>query len=110
MEIEALLGPQVALIDDREEEVASIEALLNELNIGNKFFKVDYTAPDYPAEPINTIELVFLDLYYNPNFGAEFDPYACVQWLNHIVPRDKKYILIIWSKDPQVKDELLEVM
>ena len=108
--IENYLGPQVAIIDDIPAEVASIEKVLQKLNIGNKYFKVDAVEPNYPAEPIQTIEIVFLDLFYNTQIAAEFNPYACVDWLQHIIPHGKKYILIIWSKDIQHKDELLQII
>jgi hypothetical protein len=108
--IDNFLGPQVAIIDDIPAEVASIENVLRELNIGNKYFEVDGLEPNYPSEPIKTIEIVFLDLFYNTQIAAEFNPYACVDWLKHIIPHGKKYILIIWSKDIQHKDELLQII
>ena len=108
--MESILGPQVIIVDDIETEVASIEHVLSEMNIGNKFFKVDYTQPAYPIEPIQTAEVVFLDLFYNTRAAAEFDPYACGEWLNHIIPQGKKYILIVWSKDTHVTDDLLKTL
>lgn len=108
--IENYLGPQVAIIDDIHEEVVSIESVLEERHIGNKYFKVDYLEPAYPPEPIQTIEIVFLDLFYNKQMAIEFDPYACVEWIQHIIPHGKKYILIVWSKDTHFTDELLKIL
>lgn len=105
--IDNYLGPQVAIIDDIQEEVASIESVLKELHIGNKYFKVDYLEPAYPLEPIQTIEIIFLDLFYNKQMAAHFDAYACVNWIKHIIPYGKRYILIVWSKDTNYSDELL---
>lgn len=108
--IDSYLGPQVAIIDDMPEEVASIEHVLEERHIGNKYFRVDYLEPVYPIEPIKTIEIVFLDLFYNKQMAAQFDAYACVEWIQHIIPHGKKYILIVWSKDTHYTDELLSVL
>src|ERR1035437_2565573 len=104
------IGPQVAIIDDIQDEVLSIEKHLEENKIGYKYFNVDYTQPKYPSEPIQTLEIVFLDLFYNTNFSVDFDPYQCVEWLIHVVPKWKKYILVIWSKDIHVTDELIRLM
>lgn len=108
--IDNYLGPQVAIIDDIPAEVASIETILNERNIGNKYFKADSLEPQYPSEPIQTIEIVFLDLFYNTQMAAVFDPYACVEWLRRIIPHGKKYILIIWSKDIHYEEDLLKIL
>jgi hypothetical protein len=104
------LGPQVAIIDDKKEEAEPIEKAFDSLNVGNQFFLVDFTEPKYPEHPLNNIELVFLDLHYNEGFGAEFDPYLCSDWLKRIVPQGKKYVLVIWSRDPEKAKELLPVM
>jgi hypothetical protein len=108
--INEILGPQVAIVDNNYEEVKSIETRLDELNIGNVFFPVDFVKPIYPKKTISTIELVFLDLFYNTGINAAFDPFACCEWLTRIVPANKNYILIIWSNDPDHKDELMEVI
>lgn len=104
------LGPQVAIIDDKRDEAEPIERAFNDLNVGNQLFIVDFTEPKYPEHPLNNIELVFLDLHYNEGFGVDFDPYLCCDWLNRIVPPDKKYVLVIWSRDIEKADYLLEVM
>lgn len=108
--IDNYLGPQVAIVDDIPEEIASIESILDERHIGNKYFKVNYLEPAYPPEPIQTVEIVFLDLFYNKQMAAEFDPYACFEWIQHIIPHGKKYILIVWSKDTHYTDELLHLL
>ena len=93
--IDNYLGPQVAIIDDVPAEVASIETVLNERNIGNKYFKADNLEPQYPSEPIQTIEI---------------EPYASVVWLRRIKTKEKKYILIIWSKDIHYEKDLLTIL
>ncbi|HAO07113.1 MAG TPA: hypothetical protein DCQ50_09005 [Chryseobacterium sp.] len=107
--LDEILGPQVAIIDNNENEIKSIEVELNELKIGNKFYEVDYIEPNYPIQPLNTVEMVFLDLYLQAGL-RKFDPYMCINWLNAIVPAGKKYILIIWSNDTHEADQLMKVM
>jgi len=107
--LDEILGPQVAIIDNNELEIKSIEVELNELKIGNKFFEADYVEPNFPVQPLSTVELVFLDLYLQTGI-QKFDPYMCINWLNAIVPAGKKYILVVWSNDTQEVDQLFTVM
>lgn len=107
--LDRIVGPQVAIIDNNPAEIKSIEVMLNEMKIGNQLFEVDYLEPDFPKQPLSTVQLVFLDLYYN-NASHDFDPYACTDWLKAVVPANQNYILIIWSNDPHKADELFEVM
>lgn len=104
------LGPQVAIIDDREEDAIPIEIAFNELSIGNKFFKVDFAEPNYPKNPLQNVEIVFLDLYYNEGYGYNFDPFLCINWLEKVVPKGRKYVLVIWSRDTVHTEELLNEM
>jgi len=107
--LDDILGPQVAIIDNNEDEIKSIEIELNELKIGNKFFEVDYVEPNFPDQPLNTVELVFLDLYFQSGL-SRFDPYMCINWLTAIVPHGKKYMLIVWSNDTHEANNLMDVM
>ncbi len=104
------LGPQVAIIDDLEAEALPLSEALTRLSIGNQFVKVDLADPHYPDSPLHNVELIFLDLYYREDFGAEFEPYICCDILQRVLPPGKKYVLVIWSKDIRKKDVLLPVM
>lgn len=104
------LGPTVAIIDDIEREVISLRQELDKRNVGNHFFKVDISDPTYPDQPLSTVQLVFLDLNYDTGFGAQFDAYMCVNWLSRVIPEGHHYSLVVWSKDHEKTDELLEVM
>lgn len=104
------LGPQVGIVDDKPEEIFSIQNTLDSLHVGNTFFKVDFTEPKYPEKPIDTIQLLFLDLHYNENYGAAFDPYFCINWINKIVPKGQVYTLVVWTRDAGNAHELDELM
>ncbi|RPD38569.1 hypothetical protein [Chitinophaga barathri] len=104
------LGPQVILIDDKKEEIEAIEKFLEEKHIGSVFFEADPIEPDYPLTPIDTVQLVFLDLYYGSPFAAQFDPNACTEWIERVIPPGQKYYLVIWTKDKSRSEELLELM
>lgn len=104
------LGPQVAIIDDNRDEVASIENSLVERNVGYRFFNADPVEASYPDQPIETINLLFLDLYYTSIYNAPFDAERCAQWIDSIVPAGKKYYLVVWSKDGEKTEELLGVL
>lgn len=98
-----VFGPKVAIVDDVLADVEGIINYMENKNIGYKYFNADITQKNYPEAPIDTIDLVFLDLYYS----AQFNPYHCAQWINSIIPSKKLYELIVWSKDSHKTDELL---
>ncbi len=99
-------GPQIAIVEDNLEEVKEIREFFALQNIGYKLFDADITQNNKPAKPIETIELIFLDLYYLP----EFDPYLCADWVNSIVAENKLYELVIWSKDSHKSEDLRNVL
>ena len=99
-------GPQVAIIDDRPDEVQGIIDYLETQNVGFKYFNADITAPEYPKEHIESIELIFLDLYYSDKFRVE----QCAQWIDDIIPLNKQYELIIWSKDTHLTGEVIDTL
>lgn len=100
------LGPQIAIIDDKRDEVIQLEQTFTNLHIGYEFFNADLAEAKYPKEPIPSVEFIFLDLYYNEKFDAEI----CAQWVDSIIPTRKKYDLVVWSKDPHKVDELLGIL
>ena len=100
----------MVIIDDQPEAARPIEIAFNNLNIGNQFFQADDVLPIYPEHPLKNIKLVFLDLYYNNTYGTNFNPHACADWLEHIVPAGKDYTLVIWSNDVDKTDILLNAI
>ncbi len=111
VEVELIdIGPQVVFVDNVEKDAKPLEDAFNNLNIANRFIEVDYIEPNYPKHPLKDVKLIFLDLFLNDGFGADFDAYACTEWLKRIVPEGKKYSLIIWSKDVDRADQLLQVI
>lgn len=104
------LGPTVAIVDDIEREIISLRQELDKRNVGNHFFKVDLVEPVFPDHPLNTVQLVFMDLNYSTSFGAQFDAYVCTEWIKRIIPEGHHYALVIWSKDEEKTQELLDVM
>jgi hypothetical protein len=101
-----IIGPQVAFVDDKEEQIRPLEDAIQDLNAGTIYFDATPEAADYPSKPIETIELIFLDLYYK----KDFDAYASAQWVEKIIPENAQYSLIIWSKDVDVTEELLDIL
>jgi hypothetical protein len=99
-------GPQIAIVDDRPDEVQGIFNYLKSLNIGFEFYNADIIEQNYPKVPLETVELIFLDLYYS----EDFEPYQCAKWIDDIVPEDKQYELVIWSKDSHRTHELMAVL
>jgi hypothetical protein len=70
------------------------------------FFNATPHQNKFPEKPIETVKLLFLDLYYK----ADFDPELSAQWVQSIIPPNTEYVLVIWSKDTHKKDALLEIL
>jgi hypothetical protein len=100
------IGPQVALVDDKPSEVTQIKEILDDLNIGSLYFDANIETEKEKFDPIESIELVFLDLFYK----VDFDPYLSAQWIDDIVPKNKKYNLILWTKDSDKEQDLIKVL
>ncbi|MBC5842629.1 hypothetical protein H8R23_14540 [Flavobacterium sp. F-380] len=99
-------GPQIAIVDDNKNEIQGILDYLESHNIGCKYFNADITEDNSPEFPLESVELIFLDLYYT----KDFDPVRCAQWIDDIIPDKKLYELVVWSKDSHLTDALLEVL
>lgn len=101
------IGPQVAFVDDKKTQIEELDKVLsNQLHTGTRFFDATPAESKYPEEPIDTIKLLFLDLFYND----QFDAYLPAQWVQRIIPPHTKYALIIWSKDVNKQEEVLFVL
>ncbi len=104
------LGPRIAIVDDVEGDGMPLGKAFDDLDISNHFYKVDIIEPDYPSQPMKDVEMVFLDLHFLEGFGAQFDAYLCINWIERIVPQGQKYVLVVWSRDVEHTEELLATM
>ncbi|MCL1666622.1 hypothetical protein M2T82_00960 [Elizabethkingia ursingii] len=102
-----MFGPQIAFIDDEKSQIIPLERAISNFHTGSIYINASPESDDYPSEPIESVKLLFLDLHYG---GIKFDPYLCVEWVSRIIPSHSKYILVIWSKDIDKKEELLSVL
>ncbi len=97
--------PNIVFIDDKIKEVEGIIDLYRREGIGVKFYNADFSEGDtQPQTPFSNINLIYLDLYYK----EDFDPEICLGWIDSIIPKNSFYVLVIWSKDPHHKDEIIE--
>lgn len=101
-----LFGPQVAFVDDIESEIRPLKTVLQALNTGTVFFDATPDRNMFPEKPLDTVKLLFLDLYYKP----QFDAMLSAQWVQSIIVPNTRYSLVIWSKDTHQIDELLEIL
>lgn len=100
-------GTQVAIVDDRPEDVQSIARGLESRHVG---FLECNAAPElakYPAAPIQSINTVFLDLYYQDRMQV-FDPEPPANWIDHLIAEHQYYFLVVWSLDTQ--EEIHELL
>lgn len=101
-----LIGPQVAFVDDRKEQILPLERAVNDLHTGSIYFDASPDKNEYPKAPLETVEILFLDLIY----GNKFRPENCAQWVETIIPENSKYSLVIWSKDTHEVEELMKIL
>ncbi|SIQ06443.1 hypothetical protein [Chryseobacterium sp. RU33C] len=110
MFIDDLAGPDIVVIDDTEREVKSLLEALGERGINTEYIKVDLAGNMPEHKPINSFKLMFLDLNYNTGIGSTFDAEYCAELVSRIVPKDKQYYLVTWSKDVDKTESVVEVL
>ncbi len=97
--------PNIVFIDDNIKEVEGIIDLYRKEGIGVKFYNADLVDGDpMPEAPFSNVNLVYLDLFYKDEFDLEL----CLGWIDSMIPENSFYILVIWSKDPHHKEEIIE--
>lgn len=97
--------PNIVFIDDKIDQVDGIINLYRNEGIGVKYYNADIAEGDSPPQsPFSNVNLIYLDLYYKDDFDLEL----CLGWIDSIVPKNSFYVLVIWSKDPHHKDEIIE--
>jgi len=89
------VGPRVAFVDDIESQISSLDEVVRDMKAGSIYFNANPEYAVYPDTPLDTVKLLFLDLYYK----KDFDPYMSANWVRKIIPKDTPYELVIWSKD-----------
>lgn len=100
------VGPRVAFVDDIEAQILPLDEVVRDMKAGSIFFNANPEYAVFPESPIETIKLLFLDLYYK----KDFDPEMSAQWVQSIIPKNSQYDLIIWSKDTDEVDALLPIL
>lgn len=102
--------PNVVVIDDKPDEVKGIIDHYREKGIGCKYFNASRTSEDtFPEKTYSDVSLVFLDLYFTES-RYDFDAELCVNWIETIIPEKSFYILVIWTREIDHQDEILELL
>jgi hypothetical protein len=98
--------PNVVVIDDKIDEIDGIIKWYNRQGIGCKYFNSDLVDGDeMPTFSYSDVSLVFLDLFFSSD---SVDHELCANWIQSIIPEKAFYVLIIWTKDPDEVDLVLE--
>jgi len=100
------IGPRVAFVDDIEEQIAPLDEAVRDLKAGSIFFNANPELAVYPDSPLDTVKLLFLDLFYKKEFDAEMS----ANWVKKIIPKNTPYELVIWSKDTDEAAKLLPIL
>ena len=100
--------PRVAIVDDKYDEISGILQRYQENGIGIKYYNAKLTDPDpKPVDNFSDLNLIFLDVHFTDNF-SDYDPELCAAWIDSLVPEFSFYILVLWSKETDKKEEILE--
>nr|WP_288807958.1 hypothetical protein [uncultured Sphingobacterium sp.] len=100
------IGPQVAFVDDFKDQIQPLEDAIQELHTGSIYFDATPERNDFPKVPLETVEILFLDLFYQ----RSFDPEISALWVKKIIPEHSKYTLVVWSKDTDEVQALLDIL
>ena len=65
------VGPRVAFVDDIESQITSLDEAVRDMKAGSIYFNANPEYAVYPDAPLDTVKLLFLDLYYSKDFDAE---------------------------------------
>ena len=100
--------PCIAVVDDKIEEVKGILEKYQNEGIGIKYFNAHLIDPDpKPIIHFSNLNLIFLDVHFTDNI-ADYDPTHCAAWIDSLLPEKSFYILVLWSKETDKKDDILE--
>lgn len=102
--------PNVVVIDDKPDEVKGIIDYYREKGIGCKYFNSSRTSEDtFPEKTYSDVSIVFLDLYFTES-RYDFDAELCVNWIETIIPQKSFYVLVIWTREIDHQEEILELL
>ncbi|WP_205514358.1 hypothetical protein [Longitalea arenae] len=100
------IGPRVAFVDDMEDQIIKLDEAVREMKAGSIFFNATPHLAVFPDAPLDTVKLLFLDLYYQKDFVPEMS----ANWVEKIIPKNTEYELVVWSKDTDETDKLLPIL
>lgn len=99
--------PRIAVIDDKITEVNGIIEKYQKDGIGIKYFNAHLiNGDDKPNIHFSDLNLIYLDVHYTENID-DYDPMHCAAWIDSLIPEHSFYVLILWSKETDKKDEVL---
>ena len=102
--------PNIVVIDDQRAEIEGILSYYHQEGIGCKYYNAHLSDGDLkPDMPYSDVNLIFLDVYYTSGLD-EYDPELCSGWIDALIPEYHFYILVIWSRDTEHKDEILQAL
>lgn len=105
-----IFEPNVVVIDDKPDEVKGIIDYYRQQGIGCKYFNTDKVSDDtYPDKTFSDVSIVFLDLYFSEGLNS-FDAELCVDWIESIIPEKSFYILVIWTREIEHQQEILDLL
>lgn len=102
--------PRIAIVDDKISEVEGIISHYQNEGIGIKHYNPHPSEGDHlPSNSFSNLNLIYLDIHFTES-TSDYDPEICAGWVDALIPKFSFYILVIWSKETDKRDEILEVL
>lgn len=107
-----MFDSQVALIDDNHNDISPILDALSQRDISFEEFNPTQVGQ---AHLLNSVRVIFLDLFYGQNAITNLDEEIPASWIDAIVPdsvgaETHQYFLVIWSRDTDYAIRVLNVL
>lgn len=100
--------PKVVIVDDKYDEISGIIEYYQKSGTGIKYYNANLTDSDpKPSTHLSDLNLIFLDVHFTENL-SDYDPTHCAAWIDSLIPENSFYILVLWSKETDKKDEILK--
>jgi len=100
--------PNIVVVDDIIDEVDGIIDLYQKEGIGVKYFNAHLTeGEEKPKVQFSNINIIYLDVHFTKNTD-DYDPTHCAAWIDSLIPEFSFYILVLWSKETEKENEILE--
>lgn len=101
---------KVLIIDDVPDDVRALRDALESKEISYEYRKVDLAGEPQKFYPIESVDLIFLDLNYNHGVMGPVNADFCAEQIKNSVVEGQIYYLVGWTKDPEEFQDVIDLL